>query len=336
MQDQSRYVPCTEDIGSFESKEGPTFTLLKKCVNIGSLEEVAIWAPANLASETPVLIFCHGNWATYRRFEKYGRFFSEKGFLIIAPTYPYHYEGNKFDARLGKASTRDYAAAVLKLIRRLYDGSLLAGFIPSKPPILFGHSMGGPVAQLVALETQPAALVLVCSAPVAGVKLYTDKNYKKYIAKLFPKILFGKPYLPPFEALSGYVYNRMPEEDHRAIYAGAVHESGTSSREILAGSGTGIVKWLCRLFSKPIAIDENKITCPILIIGGGEDKVIPPQIAVDLMNKYRLRPQLTELRIFEDFAHWPMYEPPMGKFAGWEKSAEYILRWIKDNIFEPA
>jgi len=196
-----------------------------------------------------------------------------------------------------------------------------------------GHSMGGPIAQLVAMETPLAGLVLIGSAPIAGVKLYTDPGYRRYISKLFPKIVFGKPYLPPFEALSTYVYNGMPIEKHRALFAGAVFESGTAAREIIAGSGNGVVKWLCRLFSKPIRVDINKVNCPVLILNGANDRVCSPQIARDLFSLYNLRPlrsQYAQLSILDNFAHWPMYEP------GWERSAETIMEWIKRNNIESA
>ena len=297
-------------------------------------EEVAIWQPRELNSETPVLILCHGMWATYRRWKKYGHFFSKLGFLVVAPTYRYHYQGNEFNEKLGKTSIRTYAQDVSWLIRQLYAGSLVFGLKPrNNPLIVIGHSMGGPIAQLVALHVPLTALILIGSAPVAGDRIYTDPNYKKYIRKLFLKILFGKPYLPPFEALSGYVYNRMPKSEHRAIYERAVHESGTAAREILAGSGEGLVKWLCRLSSKPIEIDENLIHCPVLVINGRQDKVVPLETAADLALKYSRRDSnvLTELRIFDDFAHWPMCEPPQGNLAGWEKSADFILNWLKTN-----
>lgn len=293
---------------------------------IGANEEVAVFKPANLSPKTPVLVTLHGNWATWRRNENYGRFFSERGFLVIAPTFRHHKPGNDTSRELGKTSTLDYADDVLYLLKLLRDGKLISDFKPINPPVLMGHSMGGLVAQVVAARTKLSGLITLCSAPPAGVSLHTNKDYAKRITRVAWRIFLGKPYLPDFESLRLYVYNGMPEEECRALYERAVHESGRSSREILAGSGTGIAKKIAGLISRPIAVDGSHILCPILIIGCENDKIVPPEIAYDLRDKYRVAEKKVELKIFERFAHWPQYEP------GWEESAKFVLDWITRTI----
>ena len=299
---------------------------------VGANEEVAIFRPGNLTAETPVLILLHGNWATWQRNKNYGWFFSENGFLVIAPTFRHHKPGNDSSRDLGKTSVRDYAGDIIWLIKLLCDGELIPGFRPAKPPILMGHSMGGLVAQVVAEKTRLSALITLCSAPPAGVSLHTDKDYAKRIARLAPRIFSGKPYLPDSESLSLYVYNGMPENEHRALYDRAVHESGTSSREILAGSGSGLAKIIAGCLSQPIMVDESKIACPILVVGCENDKIIPPDVARDMYYKYQLAQKGVEIEILERFAHWPQCEPRTKNQPGWEESAMFILEWIKKAL----
>lgn len=298
--------------------------------NIGKNHEVAIYYPEEFTPETPVIFALHGNWATRARNDNYGKFFAEKGFLVVAPTFRHHHLDNHIGptaTKLGKTSTMDYVKDVEKLMWQLRRGLLTNGCAPKKPPIIIGHSMGGVVAQVIASRRKVSAAILLSSAPPAGINLHTDKGYKKRIARFALLIFGGKAYLPDFESLSLYVYNGMPEEEHAGIYKKAVHESGTSSREILAGSGSGIVKFVARILSRPIVVNETLVICPVLVIGSRNDKSSVPQVAEELYRKYNSRPLgRTDLKIFENFAHWVQYEP------GWERSAAFILEWIKKEI----
>ena len=293
---------------------------------IGANEEVAVWKPGNLNAETPALVALHGNWATWQRNKNYGWFFAERGFLVIAPTLRHHKSGNESSRELGKTSVLDYASDVLYLLKILREGKLVSGFRPARPPVLMGHSMGGLVAQVVAARTNLSGLILLCSAPSAGIGLHTDKDYAKRIARVAWRIFSGKPYLPDRESLYLYVYNGMPENEHPTLYERAVHESGRSSREILAGSGTGIAKTIAGLLSRSITVDESHVLCPILIIGCENDRIVPPNVARDMYYKYQLAQKGAEIEILEGFAHWPQYEP------GWEESARFILEWLKKTV----
>ena len=296
---------------------------------IGACEEVAIFKPNYLTPETPALFALHGMWATYRRNERYGSFFANRGYLVIAPTYRHHYVGNCNNEKLGKVSVLNNVADVERLIEQLAAGNLISGHLPCTRPILLGHSMGGLVTQVIAERRHLAAAVLLNSAPPAGVSLHANEDYQKRIKKIAAKILSGKPYLPDFETMCRYVYNNMPEVLHKQLYAKAVCESGMAAREIIAGSGDGFPKLVARLLSEVIAVNASTISCPMLVIGCEKDKIIPPAIAKDLYAKYVSRDKhidsdtVTTLHIFTQFAHWAQYEP------GWEASAEFIYAWLK-------
>lgn len=300
------------------------FTMKDKEI-IGQNEEVKIYYSAKTDKLLPPIIGLHGNWATNGRYEKYGRFFASRGFLFVAPTYRHHYPGNCSDKNLGKTSIRDYARDIVFLLKNLRETDLIGIQRFSLDPIVIGHSMGGLVAQLVASEIPLSGLVLLNSAPPAGVSLRANKDYKYRIKKYFGDILLGRSYLPDFESMSLYVYNGMPREMHKGLYSRAVCESGTATREILAGSANGLVKFIARLFSKPIKINPQKVKCPVLIIGCGKDRIIPQEIAKDIFSKYSkcsLRQEKVNICLLPSFAHWAQYEP------GWEKSALVILNTI--------
>ncbi|MDA2936519.1 alpha/beta hydrolase [Patescibacteria group bacterium AH-259-L05] len=302
---------------------------------IGYNHEVAIYYPPELSSDTFPIFMLHGNWATRGRNTNYAHYFSQKGFLVITPTYRYHHKDNHkgvIGAKLGKTSILDYVNDIEFLIEQLYKGDLIKhkDFVPQNQPIVMGHSMGGLVAQRLAVQRpkdkQLSALILLCSGPPAGISLHADKDYKKRIARFAGRVLLGKPYIPDLESMSKYIYNGMPKESHANLYAGAVYDSGTASREIIAGSGTGLVKFLAKLLSNPIEVNAHDIKCPILIVGCENDKVIAPAIANDLYEKYQKRSAPTTLKIFKGFSHWTQYE------SGWETSADFIYSWIRKNV----
>lgn len=276
---------------------------------------------------TPIVAL-HGNWATWRRYAYYGPYFADRGYAFIAPTYRFHRARNHGCRELGTTSIHGYVADVQQVLEATARGRLVQDLTESiqpltRPPILMGHSMGGTIAQLIASRQDTSAVVLLNSAPVDGISLHTNLRYQWDMIPYLWQILSGQPYLPALRIMSRYVYNGMPAEQHEKIYEGASHESGTASREILAGSGKGPIRWLARLLSKPITIDPHAITCPLLIVGCEKDQVTPLQIAIDLANKYG--PDTT-LKIFPQFAHWVQYEP------GWEASAEYIFQWLSKNL----
>ncbi|GEM_PF-6173278 len=293
---------------------------------IGRCEEVSLYIPNSLPDVIRPILMLHGNWATSGRYRKYGRFFAEQNFVVIAPTYRHHYRGNGENQSLGRATIQDYANDTLSFLETFQSTWLPINMpgVAVANPIVIGHSMGGLVAQMLATLIPLEALITLNSAPPAGVKLSPDRDYEQRIRKIASRIFFKKPYLPDFESMSLYVYNGMPKRKHRKLYEGAVHESGNSSLQILAGSGNGIVRIIARLLAKPVHIDETEIKCPILIIGCAKDRIIPPAIAERMHKKYSSANSKVSYTIFPQFAHWVQHEP------GWESSANYILRWIND------
>jgi len=243
----------------------------------------------------PPIMAVHGMWATNRRWEKFGEFFSGIGFTFVALNLRYHHPNQSRSTLrlLGKTSVMDYVDDGL----RCFDK-----FGPT-PPILMGHSMGGPIVQKVAEARGSSGLILINSAPVCGVGLHTDPKYKRDIARYFLKILFSKPFKMSFKLASRYIMNRVPIEDRSLLYEGAVYESGRAARDILFGK---------------VSVDEDKITCPKLIIGCRHDMIIKPGVAYDLSLKYGG----SMLRILDNYGHWPQYEP------GWKSVAYDISEWI--------
>ena len=60
-----------------------------------------------------------------------------------------------------------------------------------------------------------------------------------------------------------------------------------------------------------------RITAPVLVVTGREDRFVVPRIARPIARKYR-----AELRQYDNFAHHIINEP------GWETPAAEIVEWL--------
>jgi alpha-beta hydrolase superfamily lysophospholipase len=70
-------------------------------------------------------------------------------------------------------------------------------------------------------------------------------------------------------------------------------------------------------------VDESKVTCPVLIVAGKEDRITPVLVTRKIAEKYR---SVAMYKEFSDHSHWVIAEP------GWEQIAEYVEEWLHQNL----
>ena len=70
---------------------------------------------------------------------------------------------------------------------------------------------------------------------------------------------------------------------------------------------------------------DNPNRAPLLLIGGGIDKIAQSKMTAAMYAKQKLAPSATALKIFEGRSHWTCMEP------GWEQVADYALDWALAN-----
>jgi pimeloyl-ACP methyl ester carboxylesterase len=102
----------------------------------------------------------------------------------------------------------------------------------------------------------------------------------------------------------------LPEADQKAAYERFVFESGMAATEI------GF--WLFDP-KRAARVDESKVTCPVLVVSGAEDRITPTSVVRKIANKYQT---VSTYKEFENHTHWVIGEP------GWEKIAENVADWI--------
>jgi len=248
------------------------------------------------------IFMIHGMSAGSWCWDEFKSFFTKNGYNCITPTLRHHEKGQKTPPPgLGKTSIRDYAEDLAEKIEKMEE-----------KPILIGHSMGGLLSQILTSKGLSAKTVLIAPASPHG--LFTlNLIAMKGVRSIFSKWGFWyKPFKQTYEEAVYSMLNCLPEEKSREVYDKFSYESGRALCEI------GF--WLFDNYGST-KVDESKVKTPMLILAGDKDVFTPPKSISKLIKKYKN----AEYSVFKEHGHWMMQEP------GWEKIAQHILDWIKNE-----
>ena len=258
-----------------------------------------------MMSKTIVMI--HGMWGGSWYWHNFKQFFEEKGYECLTPVLRYHDVDPK-DAphpELGTTSLLDYAGDLEEYIGKLEE-----------KPIIMGHSMGGLLAQMLGARGLAESLVLLTPASPRGVnalKVSVIRSFWDVMTKWNIMINWGfwrRPHRLSFERAVYAMLHLLPGNERKSAYERMVSESGLAAFEI------GF--WLVD-FSKATHVDQAKITCPVLVVSGAEDRITPASVVKNVAKKYNA---LDNYKKFKNHAHWVIGEP------GWEEIAEYVFNWV--------
>ena len=108
----------------------------------------------------------------------------------------------------------------------------------------------------------------------------------------------------------------LPPSEQKETYDKFVYESGRAAFEI------GYWIFDSEGASK---VDETKVTCPVLVISGAEDRITPSSVVRQIAKKYKA---FSTYKEFPNHAHWVVAEP------GWQEIAEYIAGWLEKTSVE--
>ena len=233
----------------------------------------------------PPVILIHGMWSTPDALNDVKAAFEEEGYIVYVPMLPFHLPRNQLKAesikKLASSTIQDYEKCIVDLM----------GTFDQKP-ILVGHSMGGLIAQLVASKHQCEKLILISSAPPAGINALKWSVMRTLGHNLFKFPLWRKTTNLLLKNIQYGIANTQSAAIHKEIIQSATYESGKASWQISM--------WF--LFRKPpTRVYYENIKCPVLLISGTEDKITPIKIQKKLAQKYSDK---AELKVIEGACHW--------------------------------
>jgi pimeloyl-ACP methyl ester carboxylesterase len=248
------------------------------------------------------IVMIHGMWGGGWCWDQYRPFFENEGYHCITPILRYHDldPNDEPDSRLGTVSLLDYADDLEKQIRKL-----------DAPIILMGHSMGGLLSQILASRNLAEAAVLLAPAAPYGTMGLTYSVIRSFLSTLTTWKFWRKPVRQTFNEASYSTLGVLPTDRKKEEFAKLGYESGRAVLE------TGLWPLDSAQASK---VDESKVTCPVLIIAGVEDKITPASVIRKIANKYK---EVAVYKELEHHGHALLGEP------GWEEIAEYTSVWLK-------
>ena len=256
---------------------------------VGNLT-VAIEQPAGPRTRPPILLI-HGMFGGAWQWERYQSLLAERGYETHAINLRGHH-GSRPVADIGKVTLAQFVDDALEVADTL------------DRPIVMGHSMGGLIAQKVAERGRTRALVLVASAPPRWIPPVSWLLLRKQLKYMRALLLF-EPLLPKRADADVLMFNRTPLPDRDEQYPQLVPESGRAGFELSVGVE---------------AVHAPRITAPVLVLTGTDDRFVVPRVAHALANKYR-----ATLKVYPSFAHHIIVEP------GWEKPCEDIVHWLEQT-----
>ena len=164
--------------------------------------------------------------------------------------------------------------------------------------------MGGLLAQVLAERHRANAAVFI--SPTAPVDARTAQMVGFWAAYKFARGFGLTPRtIVPIRALADlFVFNQVPLAERAAHYTALVCESGEAFADF-----------------RVHRIREHRVRIPVLTIGAGCDRLVPPELVRLTAKKYAKVGGA--YREYRDQGHWLYAEP------GWEKVAADVLHWVE-------
>ena len=251
------------------------------------------------------IVLLHGMWSTSETLRPLNEVLTAEGFDVHTVDLPGHLPRCEMDTaaqnKLLKMGVNDYVNAVCEYINSLQD-----------KPIVIGHSMGGLIAQLVVGKVECKALITISSAAPAGINGWCWSAIRTLGRNLFRFPLWRHLTALSLKSVRYGIANTQPADVQESIYQNATFESGLASWEI------GM--WFLYR-SPPTAVNYQASYCPVLVIGGLDDKVTPISVQRNIAKGFGCRATLVEL---PSVCHWTvanLHLPVVSKT---------IIDWIKD------
>lgn len=238
------------------------------------------------AEAGPVVLMVHGMWSVPSTLEELEQAFINQGYCVESLCLPYHMSKEKHDAcslkKLASTRLEDYVDFIVARIRQL-----------DQPPILVGHSMGALLAQLAAAQVQCERLVLLSSAAPAGINGLGVSVIRTLGANLLRFPLWKNVTEVTLPQVAYGIANAQSPELQKHIADNCTYESGMATFQISMGP---------LLLARSAAyVDFSRIGCPVLIVGGMDDRITPIGIQRKIARHFGEWAELVEI---PGCCHW--------------------------------
>lgn len=258
---------------------------------------------------TKHILMIHGVGCAGDAWDKMVPHFEQAGWTCKAPTlFPDQRTIENPPDSLPNLRFNDYIEETSRWAREMTE-------VNGTRPVVMGHSMGGLLTQKLAERGDIAAGVLVTPAQPKDCTVTDLRAYRTFwnIAKHGFKKAEKMSHKVGKNGLAYGVWNRTPKDQHDALYAQALYDSGGVYKDMLDG----------------IALDESKIDVPTLTICAAKDRATVPKAVRKLRDKLQRATVPGDYKEYPNSAHWIIGEP------GVETLCADILEWLDEKALAP-
>ncbi|KAF4637998.1 hypothetical protein G7Y89_g72 [Cudoniella acicularis] len=260
----------------------------------------------------PSIVLAHGLWVTPHSWVEWKLRFESAGYTVLAPGWPGVDDRSVTEICADPSPLK--GVTIADVVNRYEE--IIKGL--DTPPIITGHSFGGLFTQLLLSRGFGCAGIAISAAGPAGVNALTLSTIKS----TFP--ILTNPFnqngvIPLSPSQFNYIFtNELGKEESESVYRelcipGSAHVLWQGALAGLHSSGDGEVIW------------DKADRAPLLLIGGGNDHIVPVSVPKAVVKKYS-GPAVVEYKEFEGRTHHIVGQ------TGWQEVADYSLAWAEKNM----
>ena len=251
------------------------------------------------------IVLIPGLWMTALCWEHWVKHYSDKGYCIVARSWPGMERGieqlRRDPSSFASLGLKDVVDHYEQIIREL-----------ETPPIIIGYGFGGLVAQILLDRGWGAAGAAIASAPVRG------------IARL-PLSMLKLAFSVLGNSLNSHETTSLtPKQFYRAFTNSLAETESLDAfkRYIVPAPNRVLLQTAFANFTRHTAIAvnfRNDTRAPLLLVAGGKDRVVPTSVVKANFDSYRESKADTDYKEFPDQTHFSLLRET--------KVADYVLGW---------
>jgi pimeloyl-ACP methyl ester carboxylesterase len=250
------------------------------------------------------IVLINGLWVTALSWENWVKHYTDKGYRVIAANWP----GMEGDIEQLWRDPSTFTSLGLPEVVDHYEQIIRE---LETAPIIIGHGLGGLVTQILLDRGWGAAGVAIASAPVKGIARLPLSMLKLAFSVL------GKSLNNKAASLTAQQFRR--------AFTNSLTESESLdafNRYTVPAPNRVLLQTALANFSAHSATTvnfRNDTRAPLLLVAGGEDRVVPSSIVKANFDLYRESKAETDYKEFPDQANFT--------FLQQTKVADYVLGW---------
>lgn len=251
------------------------------------------------------ILLIHGMWCRGMHLSQVQGILEEQGYICKSVDLPLH-EPKADLRRLSGLGISDY----LDFLQSILDS------LGWEEPILLGHSLGGLLAQLLAVRIKAKALILITPVQPRQISGLSWTGLRTVWEIVRVPFFWRKTNLLSKKKFAYGIYNTLSESKQNDLYQTYIPESGKVAFQAFLPFLT---------YSRPTWVNFEKVQCPVFVAMTGKDRVTPPRIGRKIASKYAI----SKMKLYPKLSHWAITED------GIENILLDATRWIEEKTPVP-